>query len=47
MPYFVGINLSPPPPAPLRQVLDAMQKQNEIHARGTAEIQHQIQILTK
>ena len=31
----------------LKQVLDAIQKQNEIHARTTTEIQRQIQILTK
>ncbi|XP_043604522.1 uncharacterized protein LOC122577321 [Bombus pyrosoma] len=31
----------------LKQVLDAIQRQNEIHARTTAEIQQQIQILAK
>ena len=31
----------------LKQILDAIQKQSEIHARTTAEVQEQIQTLTK
>ena len=31
----------------LKQILDAIQKQNKIHARTSAEIQQQIQILTE
>ena len=40
-------NVSTSKDSEIKQVLDAIQKQNEIHARITAEIRQQIQILNK